>query len=145
MDSGIRTALRLAIQTTVVDLQGKIQQKLSGPVLKARSGRLRNSIATKVDEASTQIIGTVSAKTPYAAIQEYGGTTRAHLIQARDAKSLAFTVGGKTIFRRSVNHPGSNIPSRSYMRSTLSENALSIADRLNHAVQQAIYDEGLSE
>jgi phage gpG-like protein len=145
VDTGIRAALRLAIQTTVVDLQAKVQEKLSGPVLNARSGRLRNSIATQVDVDPAQITGTVSAKTPYAAIQEYGGTTRAHLIEARDAQSLAFMIGGKMVFAKSVQHPGSNIPERSYLRSTLAENALSIADRLRQAVQQAIYDQGLAE
>lgn len=141
----IRQALRTAIQASVIDMEAQVKEKLSGPVLMNRTGRLRNSVVSKVTDDASAITGTVAAKTPYAAIQEYGGTTRAHLIQAKDAQSLAFMLGGKMVFAKSVQHPGSNIPARSYLRSTLAENAAPIADRLRHAVQQAIYDEGLVE
>ena len=142
--SRIRSAIREAIQITAIDLEAQVKEKLSGPVLRVRSGRLRNSIVSAVTDDATSVTGTVAANTPYAAIQEYGGTTRAHLIQARDAQSLAFMMGGKMVFAKSVQHPGSNIPARSYLRSTLAENAGTISDRLSHAVQQALYDEGLS-
>ncbi len=139
----IRDALSAAILASVIDMEAQVKEKLSGPVLRNRTGRLRNSVVSTLTDDQTTITGTVSAKTSYAAIQEYGGTTRAHLIQARDAQALAFAMGGKMVFAKSVNHPGSNIPERSYLRSTLRENAGSINDRLRHAVQQAIYDEGL--
>ena len=145
VSGGMRAALRTAIQQSVIDMEAQVKEKLSGPVLQNRTGRLRNSIVSDVSEDGATITGTVAAKTPYAAIQEYGGTTRAHLIEARDAKSLAFMMGGKLVFAKSVQHPGSNIPSRSYLRSTLAENAVPIADRIRHAIQQAIYDEGLAE
>jgi phage gpG-like protein len=141
---GIRAALRAAIQASVIEMEAQVKEKLSGPVLKNRTGRLRNSIVSNVTDDATTITGTVAANTPYAAIQEYGGTTRAHLIQARDAQSLFFMMGGRKVFAKSVNHPGSNIPERSYLRSTLEDNAVPIADRLRHSIQQAIYDEGLA-
>ena len=144
--TGIRQALRIAIQTTVIDLQGQVQRKLSGPVLKARTGRLRNSIATKVDAGDQRIEGTVAAKTPYAAIHEYGFqgsvTVREHMREISQAFGKAITPTSVTVrsHMRKVD-----LPERSYLRSTLSENAETIADRLRHAVQQAIYDEGLAE
>jgi hypothetical protein len=64
-------------------------------------------------------VGFDPAEVPYGAIQEYGGTTRAHLIQAKNAKALAFTVGGGLRFARRVQHPGSRIPERSFLRSAL--------------------------
>ena len=51
----------------------------------------------------------------YAAIHQFGGTTAAHDIVARNRKALRFTVGGLTIYRKSVKHPGSTIPARPYM------------------------------
>lgn len=39
-----------------------------------------------------------------APILEYG--SRPHVIRARRARALRFVVGGKTVFARKVNHPG---------------------------------------
>lgn len=39
-----------------------------------------------------------------AAFLEYG--TKPHVIRARKASALRFVVGGKTVFARKVNHPG---------------------------------------
>lgn len=51
----------------------------------------------------------------YAAIHQFGGTIGAHDIVARNRKALRFTVGGLTLYRKSVHHPGSRIPARPYM------------------------------
>jgi phage gpG-like protein len=53
----------------------------------------------------------------YAAIQNYGGKTKAHKIKARNAKSLRFFPGGAgdPAFRKAVNHPGSVIPARPFL------------------------------
>jgi phage gpG-like protein len=74
----------------------------------------------------------------YAAIHEYGGTTRAHVIEARKAKALAFQMGGQTVFFKRVNHPGSHMPERSFLRSALEENAGSIRDALERAVAEGV-------
>jgi len=47
-------------------------RNLSGGVLKARTGRLRASLAATTDISSDGIRSVVSANTPYAAFQEYG-------------------------------------------------------------------------
>ncbi len=36
----------------------------------------------------------------------YHSGTRPHVIRPRNARALRFTVGGRTVFARSVNHPG---------------------------------------
>jgi phage gpG-like protein len=52
----------------------------------------------------------------YARIQQEGGKTRAHEIKARNGAALSFTGGdGRRVVRRSVKHPGSEIPARPYM------------------------------
>jgi phage virion morphogenesis protein len=53
----------------------------------------------------------VGSNLAYAAIHQLGGKTKPHVIRAKRAKALAF--GG--IFRRQVNHPGSDIPARPYL------------------------------
>lgn len=55
---------------------------------------------------------------PYAAIHQFGGQTRPHLIHPSRKKALAF--GGVVV--KSVKHPGSKIPARPFL-------GLSDADR----------------
>ena len=71
-------------------------------------GHLRDSIHTVVG-VDTVEIGT---NLVYAAIHQFGGTTKAHVIKARAGGVLAWG-GGK--FAKSVNHPGSVIPARPYL------------------------------
>jgi phage gpG-like protein len=96
-------------------------EKLSGQALNARSGALRDSIGTEVfsDGVSASVGSYGDVK--YAAIQEYGGKTGAHEILPDKAKALAFLVAGAMRFARKVEHPGSVIPERSYLRSSLDE------------------------
>lgn len=96
-------------------------QKLSGQVLKNQSGLLRRSINYEViDSGDSFMVEAGSRGVAYAAIHEYGGQTKPHVIRAR-GRALAFQKDGKTVFAKFVNHPGSKIPERSYMRSSLTE------------------------
>ena len=74
----------------------------------------------------------------YAAIQEYGGVTAPHQILPSRAKALAFMVGGEEVFARIVHHPGSHIPERSYLRSSLAEMAGAIDAEMKSAVLGAV-------
>ena len=60
-----------------------VDDKLSGHPLKARSGRLRNSITSEVSPNGNEATGLISTAVPYARIQEFGGT-----ITARAAANL---------------------------------------------------------
>jgi phage gpG-like protein len=97
--------------------------KLSGQVLAVRSGALRDSIAAEVAADGDSIVATVASvgDVKYAAIQEYGGKTGAHEILPVKGKALAFIAGGAMRFATRVEHPGSTIPERSYLRLTLDE------------------------
>lgn len=75
-----------------------------------RSGGLASSIQQRFNEREA-VVGTNKV---YAAIQQFGGKTKPHVIKARTKRALSF--GGIVV--RSVNHPGSNIPARPYLRLT---------------------------
>ncbi len=98
-------------------------EKLSGQTLNARSGALRDSIVAEVSADGEEVVATVASvgDVKYAAIQEYGGKTGAHEILPSKAAALAFIEGGAMRFARRVEHPGSLIPERSYLRSSLAE------------------------
>jgi phage gpG-like protein len=118
-------------------LEARIQQKLFGEVLQTRSGALAASIASSIEDAgSATSVSVSSTGVPYAAIQEFGGKTAAHDIVAVKAKVLAFSMGGDDIFAKSVHHPGSTIPARSYLGSSLAE----MSDDIESGFKQAILD-----
>jgi len=114
--------------------------KLSGGILESRTGLLKDSINNTVEDAADGVNASVSAgeNVPYAAIQEYGGQTKAHVIEATQGKALAFSWAGKQAFFRSVHHPGSDIPERSYLRSAFDEMQDDILDGLSDALADSI-------
>jgi phage gpG-like protein len=117
-----RVAARLAITMAGLgaDLRGLVQDSIAGSGLHSRSGRLNQSIEVEADETSVSA-GIDTAAVPYAAIQEYGGTTRAHVIEAINAAALRFQIGGRTVFAKRVMHPGSVIPAHSFLATALAE------------------------
>jgi phage gpG-like protein len=119
------------------ELEARIQQKLTGEVLQTHSGALAASIFSTIgsDESDTTI-SVSSTGVPYAAIQEFGGKTSAHEIIATNAKALAFRAGGDLVFAKRVHHPGSNIPARSYLESSLEE----LRDEIESGFKQAILE-----
>lgn len=67
-----------------------------------RTGFLAASIGYRVLRGSAE----VAATAPYASYVEYG--TKPHMIYPKRVKVLIFRVGGKTIFSKRVQHPGSS-------------------------------------
>jgi phage gpG-like protein len=52
----------------------------------------------------------------YARIHQEGGKTKSHEIKARNGKALSFAGrDGNRAAKKSVRHPGSEIPARPYM------------------------------
>ncbi len=74
------------------------REKLSGQVLHRRTSMLVNSIRTGVLKGNTDVMGYITAGTPYAAIHEFGG-------------EIKFKKRNLTII----------MPERSYIRSTIDE------------------------
>jgi phage gpG-like protein len=94
-----------------------------GPIA-VRKGKLRRGLVTVGPSISgTTVKGGIAVRgVLYAAIQEFGGTTRPHVILPRKAKALAFAgAGGGTVFAMRVFHPGSVIPARPYIRPVIPE------------------------
>jgi phage gpG-like protein len=120
--SRAQVELLASMSRIVIALARKIkEEKLSGQVLKNRTGTLRRSITPSVNMGGSTIQGQVGTNVEYAAIHEYGGTTPPHEIWPRHAKALAFMMRGRNVIVRSVHHPGSRIPEASFMRSSLEE------------------------
>lgn len=118
----VRAALRAVIVRDGKALADLVRQKLSGSVLHVRTGQLLDSINNEMHETTTEIYGTVySSGVAYAGIQEYGGQTRPHEIRPINARALHFFMGDAEVFAKSVQHPGSNIPARSYLVSSLND------------------------
>jgi phage gpG-like protein len=113
--------------------------KLSGAVLNTRSGALGDSIAVSVNADSDGVLALVGSEgdVKYAAIQEYGGKTSAHEILPVKADVLAFVIGDAQHFARRVEHPGSLIPERSYLRSALADMKDEILTALADAATEA--------
>jgi phage gpG-like protein len=113
--------------------------KLAGAVLYARSGALHDSIVAIVSAGDDGVLASVGSAgdLKYAAIQEYGGKTSAHEILPIKAQALAFVLGGAPHFARKVEHPGSVIPARSYLRSSLDEMSGDISGAFAAAAAQA--------
>lgn len=94
-----------------------------------RSGRLASSMVQSYS-SNQSVVGT---NVIYAAIQNFGGRTKPHVIRAKSKRALSF--GGIVV--RQVNHPGSNVPARSFLRLTpgdLREIVLEARQRYNRAL-----------
>ena len=90
------------------------QSKKSKGMTLIGTGALMKSIHHKVDDDGMGVT-VMTGPQKYAAIHQFGGTTAPHEIKAKNRRALQFTVGGVTLYRKKVHHPGSNIPARPYM------------------------------
>ena len=113
------------IETTVFRaltlLEAEIVQNIrSGSGLKVRTGNLLNSIGASkrvTTEANGAVTGSIGPEgVVYAAIHEFGGVTSPHRIEPRSRNSLKFFGDKGETFAKFVNHPGSRIPARPYLR-----------------------------
>jgi phage gpG-like protein len=121
-------ALQAALSARATELAAALADlvkngKLSGAVLNAVSGALSNSISASVTTNANGVLASIGSEgdVKYAAIQEYGGKTSAHEILPVKANVLAFVAGDGQHFAHRVEHPGSVIPERSYLRSSLDD------------------------
>ena len=102
-----------------------------------RAAAIRSSPSVSADGDGVLASVGSNGDVKYAAIQEYGGKTRAHEILPVKAQALAFVAGGAQRFARKVEHPGSLIPERSYLRSSLDEMSDEIVAALADAAAEA--------
>lgn len=140
MPHAVQAALAIKVRQLALRLEAYVKtRKLNGQVLNRISGRLARSIANKVTVTVNSVIAKVfsSGDVKYAGIHEFGGKTAPHIIEPKKASVLAFAVGGGTVFARRVNHPGSTMPERSFLRSSLRDLSTEISTGMKTAVVQA--------
>lgn len=118
--------MRDKMSIVVMGLKGQIQEKMSGKVLKVRTGRLRSSVTTRVEMQGKDILGKVGSNVVYAPVHEYGAT-----ITAKKGEYLRFQVEGHWVSVKSVK-----IPRRPIWEPTLKENR----EKINALFRQALYE-----
>jgi phage gpG-like protein len=95
-----------------------VKNKLSGQVLKRRTGRLAGSITSAQKIEGQDVVGMVGSNLKYARIHELGG-----VIRPKNFKFLHFVVNGQEIFAKKVT-----IPKRPYIWSSIEETSSKIAN-----------------
>lgn len=142
MSDRLRAELRASVGRLSIKLQRQVsQEKLSGQVLKVRTGRLRRSIAQAVTEEGSRVVGVVSTNVSYAPAHEYGFTgsvsVSAHLRMIMQAWGKP--IAPREVQVKSFTRP-MKLPERSFLRSALRElaNSGAIETEFDNAVQRSI-------
>ena len=136
MPAGLRTGIARAVTRLGFQLERLVKQKLSGQVLHVRTGVLRSSVNTRVQESAAAVTATVGTNVKYARYHEFG-VPHSWEIRPKSARALAFQVGGQTIFAMGVTHPP--LPERSFLRSALREMQPAIKAGLSAAVGEVVH------
>lgn len=131
--------VRQAVMAETINLVSVEKGKVSGPVLKTKSGTLRRGINPQFEETETSItgsagIGKEAAK--YPAVHEFGGTftIREHTRRMTQAWGRAV----KNPRQITVRAHAAIYPERSYLRSSLRENEARIKGNIAQAVSQGV-------
>lgn len=139
--ANVRSEVRDTIGRIVLRLQRKTkQEKLTGQVLKVRTGTLRRSIDQVVVADGQAIVGIVSTNVKYGRVHEYGFKGQVSVKQhLREIKQ----VFGKTLKspRQVSVSPHTRhvyIPERSFLRSALREMQPQILAEIDAAVAKGI-------
>lgn len=137
----VKGRVRDTIGRLALKLQRQVMQdKLSGQVLKVRTGTLRRSINQAMLEEGDTIAGIVSTRVKYGKAHEYGFkgpvTVKAHLRTIKQAfgKPLKAPVT-VTVKAHTANI---NLPERSFLRSALKDMAPDVQRSLQAAISKGI-------
>lgn len=139
--AALPTALRARLASTFAGiseaLYAQVLDNLSGAVVNIRSGRLLAAVSPASDENSASVVLDTDAA-PYGAALEFGASIPAQLIAAKNARALAFTVGGSQVFAKHVMHPAFALPPHSFLRSALAALAPDAIDTIAAAVAETV-------
>ncbi len=115
------------------------QEKLSGQVLKNRTGTLRRSINYRIEKTDTSVTGIVGSNKEYAAAHEYGFDGQVNVKEHLRWMHKAF---GRPVTPRQIRiSPHSrhmHLPARSFLRSSLDEMAPEIREKIREALEKAV-------
>jgi phage gpG-like protein len=140
MPGRVREGLARAVTRLGLELQRKVQaEKLSGQVLRVRTGSLRSSINTEISESADAVSASVGTNIRYGRVHEYGFDgkvgVRAHLRRIAEAfgRPIRPTTQSVRAHSRHIH-----LPERSFLRSALREMQPQIEAGLREAVAQEI-------
>lgn len=135
----VRDNLRTALRRQGVRVLALVKAKVSGPVLKNRTGTLRRKLNVQFSETANELLASVGLKLAYATAHEYGfdGTVsvKEHLRRVTQVYGRPLAAPVMATVRAHEAHM--KLPERSYLRSTLREEAPSIRQELAAAVGAA--------
>jgi HK97 gp10 family phage protein len=133
-------SLTRAITKLAIELQSKVKQdKLSGQVLKRRTGTLSRSINREITETANAVTGQVGTNVEYAAYHEYGFHGTQQIKEHLRTIKQAF---GRPIEPRSVTVAAHSrkvdYPAHSFLRSALHDMDATIRAGIADALHEAI-------
>lgn len=131
----VRSELKRVIQALTFDLSAHVKKnKLSGQVLKTRTGTLRRSIHAQVNETDISVIGIVGTNIEYAHVHEYGGTfsidEHLRLVKQAFGRELNFPVWS------TVRTHQATYPKRSFLLSALRDKKPEIIQKIQAALDK---------
>ncbi len=113
------------------------ENKLSGAVLRNRTGRLRRSINYRIETTPTSIYGIVGTGVEYAHAHEYGVdknvTVREHMRQIKKAWGKDLKSPKAVMVKSHSRHM--RLPARSFLRSALAEMEAEIQSQIRAAIK----------
>jgi phage gpG-like protein len=109
--------------------------------LRVQTGNLRRGLLAGLvpsRQSGGAVVGSIQNNVKYAAIHEYGGTiSPAGKIVAKNGRALRFSVGGVTLFRRSVNQTRPiYIPARAPIRHGIEERSEIYSEAISRVILQ---------
>ncbi len=140
MTPQVVSAATASIRRSTMRVLARAKEKVSGDVLKNRTGTLRRAINQRVETGGSRVVGTVGIKLTYAAAHEFGfkGTVnvKSHLRMMRVAWGRPVANPHKI----TVNaHPTKmNLRERSFLRSSLKDLRSDIIADLQASVTKAV-------
>jgi len=142
MGAKLRDEMKAGIGRATLKLQRMVvQSKLSGQVLKVRTGTLRRSIDQAVMDEGANVVGIVSTNVKYARVHEYGfkGTVTVRESLRTIKQAFGRPIDAKQITVKSHSRK-MDLPARSFLRSALADLEASGAIRaeMEAAVTRAI-------
>lgn len=109
-------------------IRNVVTQKLSGQVLKRRTGRLAASIArgasdtrSRFEQTATTAISYVGTNVTYGKTWEYGAHVPAYDIRPKNGQALHFFTHGAEVFAKVVHMPARDIKARPFLAPALQE------------------------
>jgi phage gpG-like protein len=131
--------VRQAVMAETINLVREAKQKVSGPVLKTKTGTLRRGVNAAFEDTDTSIVGSAGigkAVAKYPAVHEYGGTFTIREHTRRMTMAWGRAVANPR--QISVRAHTATYPERSYLRSSLRENEARIKAAIDAAVSRGV-------